>query len=417
MIKQTITVNRKKYATGLFWQPVGVGNASYNYVKNLVKNLKQKYNLFIDYKSMVGLGNSKTGIRFGMPSAAVEVLNSLSEFSSFLGVFKTDDHYYLIAVRNGIIIRDILLETESQARNLYVELSNIPDWGALFAPVQWGMPKSQEKFLSDIISSNVSGRLRNISIIKSLLPSVFFVIVFALFGFYMFHSPINEMISKKEHKLDPELAKEYKRQIELKNKELDKQYNIVKKEIKPIVHPYDNLPNTIERANLCYKAIGFVMQPISGWNQTYAKCDGDYVTATFTRDFGTLNDFYEIGGQLMPGALVQQTSDKEILVRAKMPSLPTNASLEERDQETVMREISTLFQKMNVVPEMQGVTDTLTNGVDTEEINVIELSVSSKLIPYEFMQIFNGFEGVYMTAANWRANTRTWNYEIIIYTK
>ena len=76
-----------------------------------------------------------------------------------------------------------------------------------------------------------------------------------------------------------------------------------------------------------------------------------------------------------------------------------------------------LFQKMNVVPEMQGVTDTLTNGVDTEEINVIELSVSSKLIPYEFMQIFNGFEGVYMTAANWRANTRTWNYEIIIYTK
>ena len=82
-----------------------------------------------------------------------------------------------------------------------------------------------------------------------------------------------------------------------------------------------------------------------------------------------------------------------------------------------MREISTLFQKMNVTPEMEAVTDTLTNGVDTETINVIELSVSSKLIPYEFMHIFDGFEGVYMTAVTWHANTRKWNYEIIIYTK
>ena len=160
-----------------------------------------------------------------------------------------------------------------------------------------------------------------------------------------------------------------------------------------------------------------MMQPIPGWNQTYAKCDGDYVTATFKRDFGTLNDFYEIGGQILPGALVQQMSDDEILVRAKMPSLPLSASLDERDQETVMREISTVFQKLNTTPEMQAVTDTLTNGVDTENINVIELSISSKLTPYEFMQIFKDFEGVYMTAVNWRTNTRTWNYEVIIYTK
>ena len=417
MIKQTITVNHKKFATGLFWQPVGGGNTSYNYVRNFVKNFKQKYNLFIDYKSMIGLGSSRTGIRFGMPSAAVEVLNSLSEFSSFLGVFQTGNHYYLIAVRNGIIIRDILLESENEARKLYVELSNIPDWGILIAPLQWGMPKSQEKLLSDIISSNVSGRLRNISIVKSLIPSIFFLMVFCLFGFYMFNSPIKEMVSKKENKLNPELAEEYKRQIELKNQELDKQFDIVKKEIKPIVYPYDNLPNVIERAKLCYKAMGFVMQPVPGWNQAYAKCDGDYVSATFERDFGTLNDFYEIGGQLLRGALVQQMSDNTILVRAKMPSLSTSASLDERDQETVMREISTLFQKMNVTPEMEAVTDTLTNGVDTETINVIELSVSSKLTPYEFMHIFDGFEGVYMTAVTWHANTRKWNYEIIIYTK
>ena len=42
-------------------------------------------------------------------------------------------------------------------------------------------------------------------------------------------------------------------------------------------YPYDNLPDVQERASLCYKAIAFVMQPIAGWNQTFAKCDGEYV--------------------------------------------------------------------------------------------------------------------------------------------
>lgn len=417
MIKQTITVNHKKFATGLFWQPVGVGITPYNYVRNLIKNSSQKYNLYIDFKSMVGIGHSRNGIRFGMPSAAAEVVNALSEFISFLGVFKTDNKFYLIAVRNGVIIRDVLIENENEARNLYAELSKIPDWGALFAPASWGMPRSQEKFLSEIISSNISGRLRYISFVKSLYPSLIFIVLFLLFGFYLFNSPIKEMTHKKENKLNPELAAEYKRQIELKNQELDKQFNIVKKEPEPIVYPYDNLPNVFERADLCYKAIGFVMQPIAGWNQTYAKCDGEYVSATFSRNFGTLNDFYDIGGQILPGALVQQLSDDEILVRAKLPSLQMSASMDERDQITVMREISTAFQKINAKFEMQAVNDTVTNGVDTENINVIEISASSKLIPSEFMKIFDGFDGVYMTSVNWRTNTRTWNYEIIIYTK
>ena len=141
------------------------------------------------------------------------------------------------------------------------------------------------------------------------------------------------------------------------------------------------------------------------------------MSATFTRDFGTINEFYEIGAELMPGGIVQQVSEDEVIVRIKLPQLATHASIDERDVETVMRDVATNFQKIDSKAEINAVTDTLTNGVQTETVNVVEVSATSKLIPAEFMNIFNDFGGVYMPSVVWNVKTRNWNYEVIIYTK
>lgn len=418
MIKQIITVRHRKFATGLFWQPVSIGNTAYNYAKHLSKNMDKKYVLYTDYKSMVGLGDKSTGIYAGLPSAAAEIVDSLSEFISFLGVFQVNNYFYLVAVRNGVIIRDILIESAEEARKQYVELSNMPDWGALFAPSAWGMPKSQEKFISDLIRSNVFARLRPINVWKSALFAGIIILLFLLFGIFWFYGPIEKMIvPKKVVKLNPELAAEYKRRIELKNQELDKKFNIEKKEIKPIEYPFDYLPNVMDRANLCYKAIAFVMQPIPGWNQTYTKCDEGFVSATFTRNFGTLNDFYVYGANLMPGAMVQQVSENEIMVRVNLPKLPTYSSIDERDVISAVRDITTNFQQININADINPVVDTVSNGEQTESMNIVEISATSKLIPSEFMKIFDDFHGVYMTSVVWTANTRAWKYEVIVYTK
>ena len=414
MIKQIITVHRKKFATGLFWQPLGLGNRAQSYAKQLSKNNNKKYTLFIEYKSMVGLTNSNDGAHSGMPSAAVEVVNALSEFVSFLGVFSVENGFYLVAVRNGIIIRDALIDNADYARKIYAQLSEIPDWGALFAPSEWGMPKSQEKSLSDLIRKTTGVKLRQISVVKSIIPSVVFAALFVAFGIYILSHPISETSNKKTP-LNSELAAQYRKQIELKKQEIINRKLQV--EDNTFKYPYDNLPNVMERADLCYRAIAFVMQPIPGWNQTYTKCDEEYVSATFARDFGTLNDFYEIGARLMPGAIVQQISENEIIVRVKLPKLPTYTSLDERDQITVARDIATEFQKINTVADIESVSDFVSNGNQVENVNIVEVAASSKMIPSEFMQIFNGFDGVYMTSVIWKTNTRTWSYEVIVYTK
>ena len=416
LTRQIITVHHKKFATGLFWQPLGLGTTARNLARKLSKSADKKYSLFAEYKSMVGLTSSRTGAYAGMSSAAAQIADSLSEFVSFLAVFSVDKRFYLVAVRNGVIIRDDLIENEEAARKSYTELAIIPDWGALIAPSSWGMPKSQEKNISDLITNNNIARLRPIGFIKTIFPSVFLAVLFVVFGIYVLSNPVKTP-SDTGANLNTELAQEYRRQIELKKQEILDKKIAQEEAVQAFEYPYDHLPDVMKRAVLCYKAIAFVMQPIPGWNQTFAKCDTDYVSATFSRDFGTINDFYDIGGELMPGAVVQQTSEEEVIVKVKLPQLETHSSLDERNSSTVARDISTIFQQINARAEVNTVVDTLINNGNPETINVVEVAVPSKLVPYEFMYAFKDFQGVYMTAVSWRANTRTWNYEVIIYTK
>lgn len=416
MIKQVITVNRKKFATGLFWQPLRVGNTAQNYAKQLAKNGDKKYTLYVGYKSMVGLTDTREGAKSAMPSAAIEIVSALSDLVSFLGVFAADNNnYYLIAVRNGVIIRDILLTDAESARKLYTQMVEIPDWGALFAPSSWGIPKSQEKQLSELMGHGANAKLREISTVKSMMPTVIFMIIFAIFGYVVLkNSVVNQNIAKPT--INPEKIAEYKKQIEEKTQKMAEKIMPVITE-QPVDYVFNHLPDVNERAQLCYKAIAFVMQPIMGWNQTYARCDEEYVTANFSRDFGTLNDFYDIGGELMPGATVQQMSEDEIVVRIKLPGLKTYSSIDERDQVTLMRDVTTIFQQSNINANIQGVIDRVPGDLGVEDIYVTEVGVASKLVPPEFMRAFDGVNGVYMSSVTWRANTKMWDYEVVIYSK
>lgn len=421
MLNQVVTVNRKKYAVGLFWQPIGAGFVARNYARNLAKSVDKKLNLFTEYRGMVGLGGKKLGHRAGMPSIAGEVMEALAEYTSFLGAFATDKHFIVIAVRNGVILEDKVFETENDARQEYVKLSEIPDWGALIAPGAWGMPRAVEKHLPDIIQSN-NGRaiLYSISRLKARLTSVAMVAVFLLGLVYLFRNPIAEMLAPKPQiaQVNPEIVAEYKRQVEQKSKELDQQFDIQKPTPPPpIVMPYESLPDVMERAELCYQAIGFIMQPVTGWNQTLAICGEEYVSAEFRRGSGTLDEFFSMAGDLMPGALVSEKSDDLLIVQAKLPQVEMVSSQDERDAETIVRNITSAFQGIDTSIDTQIVVDTLTNGVDVANVNIVEIGVSSKLTPMQIMEIFQDFGGVYMTSCAWNVATRMWNYEVIIYAK
>ena len=417
---QVITVDRKKYAVGLFWQPTGAGYVARTYARALARSVDKKLNLYTEYRAMVGLGSRKLGHRSGMDSAAASVTDALGEYTSFLAVFAVDKQFYLVAVRNGVILEDKLFDREEEARAEYFKLSEIPDWGALFAPGAWGMPRAVERNLSDLIMRGPRSVLHPISRIGACVLSIILLAIFIVGVSWFFREPLEQMLNPqpKLSQVSPEIAAEYEKQVEEKNKELDEEFKIERaSQPEPIVLPYDYLPDPEKRAQVCFQAIAFLMQPITGWEQISAECGETHASAVFKRNFGTLDDFYMIATQIMPGSFVQQESDSSLYVRATLPTVPTKASLDERDVETVARAALTAFQSAGMSAEVQMVVDTLTNGVETVSLDIVEIAAQSKLGPVQFMKIFEDFGGVYMTRCAWDASTRIWNYEVIIYAK
>lgn len=420
LANQVLTLHRKKYAVGLFWQPTAAGVRVRNYARTLARSVDKKLNLFTEYRAMTGLGSRRMGHRVGMSSAAAEVVDSLSEYTSFLAAFAVGNLFYLVAVRNGIILEDKIFTSESAARAEYARLFEIPDWSALIAPSAWSMPRAIERRLPDLITGRGRGILRPIGRMRSILASIILLGIFILLLLAMFRGPIGEMMTVRPQvsQIDPELAAEYKRQIDEKNKQLDAQFDIQKPvPPEPLVMPYDNLPDPTQRASVCFQAIGFLMQPIPGWNQVSADCGEKVATTTLRRSFGTLGDFYTVAGELIPNAIVDQLSEDTLSVQAVLPPVKTRASQDERDAITIERDIQTIFQAMDTPVEINTVADVLTNGVETVPLNVVEIAASSKLVPMQFMEIFENFGGVYMTRCAWDAARRTWNYEVIIYAK
>ena len=417
---QYIYIKRKKYASGLIWQPMVAGFTTRAYAQKLANGIDRRLNLYIRYNEMVGLGARSNGLRSGMPSIAIEIINALPGYSSMLGAFRVQDKFVLVAVRNGVILQDLLFNDENSAREKYAELNDIPDWNATFAPASWGIPRAVDRNLLDLISGRVHGVLRPISHFASGIMSLVLFVIFALAFLYLFREPINRVFVPKPQisKINPELAAEYKRKIEEKDRELDEQFNIRQEPVyQPLVLPFDSLPDPFERADLCYRAIGFLMQQIIGWNQTMVECGEAYVTARFKRSFGTLDDFYIIAGDIMPGVFVQEMNDDEILVRAKLPERELYPSYDLRDVDTIVRELTSRFQSINIDANVSPSVEVFSNGSQSADVYFAEITVETKFIPDELMKIFEDFGGVYMTKVSWNANRKTWNYEVIIYAK
>lgn len=420
MSGQYVHIKRKKYASGLVWQPMVAGFTTRAYAQKLANGIDRRLNLYVRYNEMVGLGARSNGLHSGMPSIAIEIINALPGYSSLLAAFKVEDKFVLVAVRNGVILQDLLFNDENAAREKYAELNEIPDWNATFAPASWGIPRAVDRSIFDLISGRVHAVLRPVSRLASGMMSLILLVIFALMILYFFREPINKVFAPKPQmsKINPELAEEYKRKIEEKDKELDAQFEIRQEpEYQPIEMPYDSLPDPYERADLCYRAIGFLMQQVIGWNQTVAECDKEYASATFRRSFGTLDDFYVIASDIMPGVFVQELNDDEILVRAKLPERVVSSSYDLRDVDTIVRELTSRFQSINLDASVVPVADVISNGFQSADVYFVGITVDTKLIPEQFIKIFEDFGGVYMTKVSWNATRKMWNYEVIIYAK
>ena len=409
---QVIIVGKKRYAVGLFWQPIAAGFNGRIFAKNLARKIDRRQDLFVEYRGMIGLGNSRTGIRAGMPSAADEVMETLAEHSSFLATFRVSNGFWTIAVRNGVILHDNLVGDETAAQAEFKKLLKMPDWAGLYAPAEWNILRAAHRELGELLVYNPRVVMQKISRAKTNFTALFLIIALIVGFVYFMRAPLMEVISPTP-RFAPSAPIDFVPFEPAPEPHIDDRRPLIEYVPAQIVLPSDMLPDPLQRAALCFRAIGFLMQPVPGWIQQNVSCNTTHATVVFRRSFGNLGDFYIVASELFPGAIVEERSESELHLSARLPDLPLGASIEHRDVDTIVRDVNTLFQRMNAPVDTRITFD----DVGGEIVNVVEVGARSRLIPVEFMKIFGEFEGVYMTSVSWDAQNRTWNYEVIIYAK
>jgi hypothetical protein len=369
---------------------------------------------------MVGLGSSKLGHRSGMPSAAAGVLEAFSEYSSFLAAFDVKNGFFVVAARNGIIVEDNLFADESDAKAAVFSLATLPDWGIVVAPGNWALPRALEKHLEDLALSGSRGGLRPISHFKGNALTLILLALFVLSGFYFFEKPVAQMFAVRPPqvaKINPQLAEAYKKQLAEKERELDSQYQMPRAVAAEIKMPYESIPDKYERMQQCWQAIGFLMQPIPGWAQLSAECGTSQASAVVRRGFGTLADMYAVLTNIMPGVLVEEKSDSEVLITVELPKLAPAPSASALDADSVARELNSLFQRIDRQADIKTGSEEIGAGESVMEVNFVSVSAASKLKPTEFIKIFDDADGVEITEVRWDNRARTWNYEVKAYVK
>lgn len=162
-----VTVDGQKYAVGLVWQPVQNLDDPIVEIRESADSETgaDLYCLRPAATPQYGMGYSDLGHRDGMPSLAAAVASVLTEYSSVCAVFRVDEGWWLIAIRNDLILaeEDIVFATEVEAQKAYASMMAVPDWGIRIVPPEWNIEGVQQEDLTKLVHGTRKVRLQSIN--------------------------------------------------------------------------------------------------------------------------------------------------------------------------------------------------------------------------------------------------------------
>ena len=168
--KNLIKVGKVDYAVGLFWQPLQDVDDPIPEIRETMEadvgtNL---YTIHYGRAPQYGIGRTDKGHKEGQPAGAIAVLDSLSDKSSFVAVFKVDEGWWFLVARNDLILpeEDILYRTEQEAKDAFYSMMAVPDWGYKIAPSSWNIDDTEEMQAEDLLKNGLQVRLYSLSAIR-----------------------------------------------------------------------------------------------------------------------------------------------------------------------------------------------------------------------------------------------------------
>lgn len=399
-----IVVDGVSYATSLFWQPLQNQEDPLAEVSEASEGILEGADLFCikpGKAPQFGICVSHEGYKPGDNVAAVTLSTALADKSSFVAVFKTPQGWWYTCVRNDIILSDgdMLFLSEEDAKNQFISMLAVPDWGRKIAPAEWGLEETEKADLAQILQRGSHGHLQKIKGLRG-AKLLMVVGISAVVGFWLLSNIINALFFTP--KARPVIVPVQPKVIQ-------------QEEPPPEIKPWEHLRNPSQIMNGCYEKIQTLLQIMPpGWTIGNFSCDQSSVSTSWSRNVGRMSwikmaldksqvnfnyrSFSDDGSNIIAGVSYDAVDE--------IASPPLKTSFE-------LREIlNNFFQSIGQNVALQD------GSITSEQQNIyrfISFNFSSNYNPKVWRDLLTKFSGLEIKRIDYEPGSESWNYEGAIY--
>lgn len=282
-----VTVGRRQYASGLYWE-----NSPSGRISQAAKEAARQPGASADFYAtrsgnkqgrvpQFGLAPATEGFRAGVPSLAGCLANQ--QPGSWIGAFRLREGTALVVVRDDLIVPDgdLFFLDESEARDhLYQEMA-VGGFQRIYAPEPWGVPGADTMPISLLLNERTDVKLHTVTLSKQAR-----MVLGIGFGLLLVIVAVGWYIQYKEAE-EEELRRQKMEAIE---KMKEQARNMLPVDQKPNYPPperkWESQPLPLEVIEACRKSFEKVNVAVAGWSITGASCSTSSLTVNWARRGG-----------------------------------------------------------------------------------------------------------------------------------
>ncbi len=258
--QQTLKILKKNVILGMLWDSTRPGESVKSQAK-AVSGDEINYTLAANFRdaNQIGFSDGSNGIKPGF-KAGVTCFDPQQMGDSWVGAFRIGENadiWWVVAHRNGQVYEDQLLRDADEARALFLENMEAPDWQRRIAPDYWEIGGTEDFRIQDVLKPSMGIALKAVNPIKTYLPRIIAASVLVIVGIvaYVMYQSHLEDLKIQEEMLQKERAASVR--------------------VAPSDYPYFDTPSVVQFINECTPRIDYSMRFVPGWRQDLVTCKFD----------------------------------------------------------------------------------------------------------------------------------------------
>lgn len=399
-----INIGGSNYSTSLFWQPLQNAEDPYTEVEEASEGVLEGADLFCIKKGKApqfGICVSHEGYKTGEEVAAITLISSLSDVSSFVAVFRVREGWWYTCVRNDIILSDgdMLFKNEEEAKEQFMSMLAVPDWGYKIAPAEWGIDETTYPDLAEIFSRGISAKLQKIKALRG-TKLMTIIGISAVVGLWLFYSIIDAIFLTPPKKpiIAPVAPK------------------IIQPDLPPPEpKPWESLKDPSQVMDQCLNKVLSLLQIMTpGWKRGDIICSPVAVSTDWQREVGRIvwiERALDKSGLSFSGRSVSDDGNN-MIVSLPMDSIKSVDSPPTKDNYDLKVLLNNIFQSLG-----QNVTLTSFSYISPQNntYKSVKFTFKSNNNPLVWKDLLTKFSGLDITMIKYNVSDDTWDYEGAIY--